>query len=59
MHAYCSLDPCEQISVKFQLNYIVFIEIIFQIIVRKMVAILSLIDMGILTLLFGSVVANF
>ena len=24
MQAYCSLDPCEQISVKFQLNYISF-----------------------------------
>ena len=22
MQAYCSLDPCEQISVKFQLSYI-------------------------------------
>ena len=41
MQAYCSLDPCEQISVKFQLNHISFIEIIFQNIVRKMVAILS------------------
>ena len=24
MQEYCSLDPCEQISVKFQLNYISF-----------------------------------